>query len=161
MSYLLRVYRGDTLFERELELHRSYYIGSKKNSDFLLPELGMDFSIEADEKIWHGNSKDKRLQSAFMNGSGQPLQKIAVLDAEKQIAVTVYQSGPEHSHSIDISNEDTISIGRSSSCDIVVADHQVSGCHLEIYRQGNKWGFRDNGSSNGTYLNESKSTGGM
>lgn len=161
MSYLLRVYRGDTLFERELELHRSYYIGSKKNSDFLLPELGMDFSIEADEKIWHGNSKDKRLQSAFMNGSGQPLQKIAVLDAGKQIAVTVYQSGPEHSHSIDISNEDTISIGRSSSCDIVVADHQVSGRHLEIYRQGNKWGFRDNGSSNGTYLNESKSTGGM
>lgn len=161
MSYLLRVYRGDTLFERELELHRSYYIGSKKNSDFLLPELGMDFSIEADEKIWHGNSKDKRLQSAFMNGSGQPLQKIAVLDAEKQIAVTVYQSGPEHSHSIDISNEDTISIGRSSSCDIVVADHQVSGRHLEIYRQGNKWGFRDNGSSNGTHLNESKSTGGM
>lgn len=37
MSYLLRVYRGDTLFERELELHRSYYIGSKKNSDFFTP----------------------------------------------------------------------------------------------------------------------------
>ena len=156
MSCLLRVYMGDVLFEQELELHRSYHVGSRKNSDFLLPNLEMDFTVEADEKSWHGDSKDKNLCLAFENGSDQALQKIVVLDEAKKIAVSVYQSGPENSQSIDVSNEDTIWIGRSSSCDVVLGDHQVSGHHLELYRQGSKWGFRDNGSSNGTYLNEKK-----
>src|SRR5699024_6695329 len=110
---------------------------------------------------WHGDSKDKNLHLAFEGGSDQALQKIVVLDEEKKTAVSVYQSGPENSHSIDVSSEDTISIGRSSSCDIVLGDHQVSGHHLELYRQGNRWGFRDNGSSNGTYLNDRRTNNGF
>lgn len=161
MSCLLRIYMGDALFEQELELHKIYRVGSKKNSDILLPELELDFAIEASEKTWHGDSKDKNLHLAFEGGSDQALQKIVVLDEEKKTAVSVYQSGPENSRSIDVSSEDTISIGRSSSCDIVLGDHQVSGHHLELYRQGNRWGFRDNGSSNGTYLNDRRTNNGF
>lgn len=161
MSCLLRIYMGDALFEQELELHKIYRVGSKKNSDILLPELELDFAIEASEKTWHGDSKDKNLHLAFEGGSDQALQKIVVLDEEKKTAVSVYQSGSENSHSIDVSSEDTISIGRSSSCDIVLGDHQVSGHHLELYRQGNRWGFRDNGSSNGTYLNDRRTNNGF
>ena len=84
-----------------------------------------------------------------------------MLDEEKKIAVTVYQSGPDNSHSIDISNEDSISIGRSSSCDIVLKEHQVSGQHLKLFRKGDKWAFEDNGSSNGTYLNKTKAREGL
>ena len=161
MSCLLRIHIGDALFEQELELHKIYRVGSKKNSDILLPELGLDFTVEACEKTWHGDSKDKNLHLAFEKGADQALQKIVVLDEEKKAAVSVYQSGPENSHSIDVSNEDTISIGRSSSCDIVLGDHQVSGHHLELYRQGNRWEFRDNGSSNGTYLNNRRTNNGF
>lgn len=161
MSCLLRIYMGDALFEQELELHKIYRVGSKKNSDILLPELELDFTVEANEKTWHGDSKDKNLHLAFESGADRAFQKIVVLNEEKKVAVSVYQSGPENSRSIDVSNEDTISIGRSSTCDIVLGDHQVSGHHLEIYRQGNRWGFKDNGSSNGTYLNNHKTESGL
>ena len=59
MSCLLRIYMGDALFEQELELHKIYRVGSKKNSDILLPELELDFAIEASEKTWHGDSKTR------------------------------------------------------------------------------------------------------
>ena len=76
MSYLLRIYMGDALFEQELELHKIYRVGSKKDSDILLPELELDFTVEACEKTWHGDSKDKNLHLAFEKGADQALQKI-------------------------------------------------------------------------------------
>ena len=160
MSYLLRIYHGDILFEQELELHRSYHIGSKKNFDIFLPELKLDFTIEASEKSWHGDSNDKMLHLAFGNGLEQTMQEIVVLDEKEKVAVSVYQSSPDNTYSIDISNKDTITIGRSSSCNIVLEDRRVSGYHLKLYRQDNKWRFIDNGSSNGTYLNERKTNNG-
>lgn len=160
MSYLLRIYHGDILFEQELELHISYHIGSKKNFDIFLPELKLDFTIEASEKSWYGDSNDKRLHLAFGNGLEQTLQEIVVLDEKEKVAVSVYQSSPDNTYSIDISNKDTITIGRSSSCNIVLEDHRVSGYHLKLYRQDNKWRFIDNDSSNGTYLNERKTNNG-
>ena len=161
MSYLLRVYTGNMLVEHELELNRSYHAGGSSDEGLILPGIGMSFTIETDGKSWRGNSRDKRYRSAFGGGVDQALQTIVVLDAEKKIAVTVYQSGPANSHSIDISNEDSISIGRSSSCDIVLKDHQVSGQHLKLFRKGDKWAFEDNGSSNGTYLNKTKAREGL
>ena len=161
MSYLLRVYTGNMLVEHELELNRSYHAGGSNDEGLMLPGIGISFTIETDGKSWRGNSRDKRYRSAFGDGSDQALQTIVVLDAEKKIAVTVYQSGPANSHSIDISNEDSISIGRSASCDIVLEDHQVSGQHLKLCRKGDKWAFEDNGSSNGTYLNKTKAREGL
>ena len=153
MSYLLRVYAGTTLTEHEVMPQRNYHVGKSGKDDLSIPGIAVEFTIEMGDKTWRGNSKDKLYREAFHNGADRPLQKIVVLDAENKIAVTVYQSGPDASHSIDISKEDTLTVGRSASCDIVLGDHQVSGSHLELVRQGNKWSFRDNKSSNGTYLN--------
>ena len=110
MSYLLRVYTGNMLVEHELELNRSYHAGGSNDEGLMLPGIGISFTIETDGKSWRGNSRDKRYRSALGDGSDQALQTIVVLDAENKIAVTVYQSGPANSHSIDISNEDTTKV---------------------------------------------------
>ncbi|GAA5317027.1 MAG: hypothetical protein AseanaTS_22310 [Candidatus Pelagadaptatus aseana] len=49
-------------------------------------------------------------------------------------------------------------IGRSSQCDIVIPGTHLSRQHAEIQIQGNQLLVRDLGSSNGTYLNNSKIT---
>jgi FHA domain/WD40-like Beta Propeller Repeat len=48
---------------------------------------------------------------------------------------------------------DTVVVGRSSACQIVVQDEQVSRQHAELRRQGDQWVVRDSGSANGTFVN--------
>ena len=49
--------------------------------------------------------------------------------------------------------EKTVSIGRSSKCNIIVDDPTVSSHHASIIRKGNEVVIRDEQSSNGTYIN--------
>jgi FHA domain/Domain of unknown function (DUF1707) len=44
-------------------------------------------------------------------------------------------------------------IGRSSACQLVLADDTVSRRHAELYVEGGRWLLRDLGSSNGTWVN--------
>ena len=44
-------------------------------------------------------------------------------------------------------------IGRSSGCQLVLADDSVSRRHAELYVEEGRWLLRDLGSSNGTYVN--------
>jgi pSer/pThr/pTyr-binding forkhead associated (FHA) protein len=44
-------------------------------------------------------------------------------------------------------------IGRSSSCQLVLADDTVSRRHAELRIQDGRWLLRDLGSSNGTWVN--------
>jgi hypothetical protein len=53
----------------------------------------------------------------------------------------------------EILGGDTVLVGRSSACQIVVQDDQVSRSHAELRRQGGQWVVRDSGSANGTFVN--------
>ena len=44
-------------------------------------------------------------------------------------------------------------IGRSSGCQLVLADHTVSRRHAELFTEDGRWLLRDLDSSNGTWLN--------
>ena len=44
-------------------------------------------------------------------------------------------------------------IGRSSGCELVLADDTVSRHHAELRFEDGRWLLRDLGSSNGTYIN--------
>ncbi|MHC4883759.1 MAG: FHA domain-containing protein [Planctomycetota bacterium] len=52
----------------------------------------------------------------------------------------------------------TLTIGRSSKCDLTITDPSVSGKHVEILVQGKNVICRDLGSSNGTYIGGQKIT---
>jgi pSer/pThr/pTyr-binding forkhead associated (FHA) protein len=44
-------------------------------------------------------------------------------------------------------------IGRSSGCELVLADDTVSRRHAELFTEDGRWLLRDLDSSNGTWLN--------
>ena len=46
-----------------------------------------------------------------------------------------------------------ILIGRSSRCQLVLADETVSRRHAELFLEGGRWLLRDLGSANGTCVN--------
>lgn len=50
---------------------------------------------------------------------------------------------------------DSVVIGRSSRCDLAVADRCLSRQHVRIYKSGEEWLVEDMGSRNGTRLNGS------
>src|SRR5690606_8191917 len=47
---------------------------------------------------------------------------------------------------------DSVSIGKSRSCDEVLPDDSVSRLHAEITREGDAYRFRERGSTNGTFI---------
>jgi len=50
-------------------------------------------------------------------------------------------------------NRDQVLIGRSAACDFVIADGTVSAEHAVLMHIDGDWTLRDNGSTNGTYVN--------
>jgi len=63
-----------------------------------------------------------------------------------------YRTREGRSSFIDL-QQDEVSIGRLSKCDIVISQPTVSRRHAVVYRKGNRWVIADQGSSHGTLVN--------
>jgi pSer/pThr/pTyr-binding forkhead associated (FHA) protein len=73
---------------------------------------------------------------------------------------TVINATPRKSHALVLESgtrfeltDDKYSIGRQTTCDIVIADHNVSRVHAEIKVVQGSWRIDDRGSTNGTRVN--------
>jgi hypothetical protein len=67
----------------------------------------------------------------------------------------VLQEGPGagNSYPLDPFKQSVLSIGRSSDCDVTLADQRASRHHGDIRWDGRHWVIADRGSTNGTYVN--------
>jgi hypothetical protein len=70
-------------------------------------------------------------------------------------ALLVFQEGPGagRSYPLDPFKQPALSLGRSSECDIALADHRASRHHADVRWNGRQWEVVDRGSTNGTYVN--------
>ncbi len=75
-------------------------------------------------------------------------EPVRATPAEHQIHALVLDDGTR----FELTNDKNI-IGRQTTCDIVIADHNVSRVHAEIRVVHGTWQIDDRGSTNGTRVN--------
>lgn len=75
-------------------------------------------------------------------------EPVEATPAEHQIHALVLDDGTR----FDLTNDKNI-IGRQTTCDFVIADHNVSRVHAEIRIVHETWQIDDRGSTNGTRVN--------
>lgn len=166
MALILRIYTADKIIESEIDLGHKYTIGNSVKDDIQINEIELEkncLTVQTMSNGWFLSSKSWKYRSMLVSAASSsfPFEKIIVLDDKKQFAVSVYESAPDYSRTIDISHEDKIVVGRSSSCGITIHSKQVSSQHIELIREEDGWFFRDLNSSNGTFLNGKRSKCGM
>lgn len=65
--------------------------------------------------------------------------------------------GPRKGEQLEMSPGDTLSVGRTSKSQVVLAyDNFLSGLHFQVLLTDDRCLLRDNGSSNGTFVNEQR-----
>jgi hypothetical protein len=103
-------------------------------------------TFEHDENLGSGEcviqpSKVSSVRAATTN----PIEDKAT---ERQIHTLVLDNGTR----FELAN-DKYSIGRQTTCDVVIADHNVSRVHAELKIVQGSWQIDDRGSTNGTRVN--------
>ncbi|AKK10074.1 FHA domain-containing protein FhaB/FipA [Corynebacterium uterequi] len=71
---------------------------------------------------------------------------------EKAREITIVE-GPLTGSHMDITQLDSIVLGRAQSVDFVLGDDYASARHARLFRRGGEWYVEDLESRNGTYLN--------
>ena len=61
-------------------------------------------------------------------------------------------SGPLTGTTLDLEGYEEVSIGRSSSCTLVLEDDFASGTHARLIKRGSDWFVEDEDSRNGTWI---------
>jgi pSer/pThr/pTyr-binding forkhead associated (FHA) protein len=84
-------------------------------------------------------------------------QGILIVSQEKP-SIHIQISLPDDSGKKYHFRQDTIMIGRASSCDIPITDDVVSAAHAQVSYHHKQWWLEDAGSTNGTFLNGDKIT---
>ena len=160
----------DKLYYRELEKNETVTIGSDKACEIVI--LGLEKRISV---TWRNNCAEiiyaeAKIQKNLFKQSESPARlstqigKITVLDHDNRIAVFFAHVSQSDKH-VYFDSNGKISIGRSekkahdgSENTVLVKLPFVSSRHMEITSQNGKLVVRDNGSTNGTFVNGEKIT---
>src|SRR5256885_2340984 len=75
--------------------------------------------------------------------------------ARSKVAVLTVQAGPEAGQVLPLDRTKANTLGREDSeCTIAFADARVSGVHARIISVNGEWMLTDQGSTNGTFVND-------
>lgn len=101
-------------------------------------------TFDHDENL---NGDECLVVASAVSSVPQPVQQS--LPSEKvQARFLVIKDGARH----ELSNT-RYTIGRQTTCDIVISDNNVSRVHAELRFSNNTWSIEDRGSTNGTRIN--------
>lgn len=118
--------------------------------------------VDYDLSTWEGNIREENLQIiptrgqwGYSTGADTGYLKIGdtiLVNREKHIAAFVVEKIEGEAVCVEL--KDGLSIGRKSGNDIILNDKMVSGSHCSIHKKGSAWHVLDQGSTNGTYIND-------
>lgn len=118
--------------------------------------------VDYDLSTWNENIREDKLQViptrgqwGYSTGVDTGYLKIGdtiLVSREKRIAAFVVEKIEGEAVCVDL--KDGLSIGRKAGNDIIINDKLVSGTHCVIRRKGSAWYVVDQGSTNGTYIND-------
>jgi FHA domain/Domain of unknown function (DUF1707) len=118
---------------------------AKLRRGYLAGRIGTDtFARRVDEALQSGSRDELRGLTADLPAA--PPARLARLRAWLQPRSLGLPPADELRHA-------RVVIGRSSGCQLVLADDTVSRRHAELFVEEGRWLLRDLGSSNGTWLN--------
>ena len=80
--------------------------------------------------------------------SSVPMEQTEIAPVQQDTHTLVLQDDARH----ELSNT-RYTIGRQTTCDIVISDNNVSRVHAELRFSNNTWSIEDRGSTNGTRIN--------
>lgn len=111
---------------------------------------------KVDEVRRNAETNAKRGSSVVEKPAGTIIDRkphaATIIDLPQSGATLTVQANGGHGVNYNLPASD-VTIGRGTSCFIVVSDGKVSDVHAKLIYNGGTWLLLDNGSTNGTYLN--------
>lgn len=115
-------------------------------------EMKVEASLVADEDVKGSRVFTRQASPEAEGARAVPSDTAARLGVVGAAQLIVLDPQGERKETISITR-DPIVVGRLSTCDVVLADSNVSRRHAELRRDGSRWLIADLGSTNGTMVN--------
>lgn len=156
MAYFFRVMTKEKIFDKVIENHLDFRVGSTDGCDFnlkgtpfadislLVERRGQRWHLTSEQPIWIG--RDEYHQADVKTDS------VFLLLEKPLTAGVIFQKRSDLGDAFQITKRQ-ITIGRSRCNDLVFNNMRVSEEHARITYQGNFYTVSDCGSLNGTFLN--------
>ena len=160
MSYIIRVFLEDQIWNLDLETFDDLSIGSSPGDIVMVRELD-EKQIRITRKQNGEYLISGLLLAKIENGVSSPVSEDLLeednlyrVSGGKTLELTVHPRQDNSTKAILLSVFDRIQIGRNRmKNDIVLSNKRTSSVHCEITRNGDSFFLRDLNSTNGTYLN--------
>ena len=160
MSYIIRVFLRDKIWNLDLETFDQITIGSAARDTVKVRELD-----ESQVRITKTQDEEYLISGFFLarivEGVSSPVSEDILkednlyrVSGGETLEITVHPRQKNSTSIIDLSHFDRVQIGRNQmKNDIVLTNKRTSSIHCEIIRSEGAFMLRDLNSTNGTYLN--------
>ena len=154
MDYIVRLYHGDSIIEKEIKKNVPFTIGNGRKDSITVENLDKGcFSLKLSDGMWAVETKNKKYASIIPNGQANDMGSVVVYDMADREGIKVYEMSSDYGHTVNVASADSFTVGRNDKCDIAIKDRKISEPHLRLTRNGDRWNFEDLKSTNGTYFN--------
>lgn len=160
MGYIARIFSEYKTKDISLSENEVFVIDNRNIQDLNLSSCNLKknhIKLKFKNNQWFFTSLTPVVHSKNeVKSSEVILSKPIIISKKHHLAVTIFWRDMLPTKLIEIENHSTISIGSSSSCDIIIQDNQISKNHLKLVCYNNVWTLADDGSTNGTYYDGKK-----
>ncbi len=160
---VFRVFYADTYKDVSAQSTSRFSVGSGNGDTVSIPNSNLKKGhvvITLDDSGWHLKSKD----SVLIGGKKVLQTDIALgtaigVSEEDNVSIFLIAALPDRPTTINISDCAEFSVGSADDNGIVLKSRFVSKKHLTIEKNGGKYRLEDRQSTNGTYVNGTRTSG--